>query len=164
MEPETILSQLEPLRPPEAISWWPPAPGWWLLLGALLLGGLALLRWWLQRRRARRPLSAARRTLQELQELPQLGPAEAGTLAAVLRRVALHANTRGVHTLVDAPGPAALVGAEWVNHLNRLAGADRDLLPETLADLAYRPETAHAEISEALSGALCWLRRLEARW
>ena len=31
MNPDAIVSLLEPLRSPDAVPFWPPAPGWWVL-------------------------------------------------------------------------------------------------------------------------------------
>jgi len=45
MDPQSLLDQLEPLRTPPPIGWWPPAPGWWLVAVLLLAVLLLLARW-----------------------------------------------------------------------------------------------------------------------
>ena len=37
MNPEQLLSQLQPLRAPDPVGFWPMAPVWWLLLIAAAL-------------------------------------------------------------------------------------------------------------------------------
>ncbi|MEP5569656.1 MAG: DUF4381 domain-containing protein [Halioglobus sp.] len=37
MNPADPLAQLNPLREPTAIGWWPLAPGWWLLITLALI-------------------------------------------------------------------------------------------------------------------------------
>jgi Domain of unknown function (DUF4381) len=49
MNPSDPLAQLNPLREPAAIGWWPLAPGWWLLI-ALVLVAAGLLIWWALKR------------------------------------------------------------------------------------------------------------------
>ena len=47
MNPDAIVSLLEPLRSPDAVPFWPPAPGWWVLgLIWLALLGYALYLLW----------------------------------------------------------------------------------------------------------------------
>lgn len=54
MDPQSLLAQLEPLREPPAIGWWPLAPGWWLVialaLAALLYAAVWVRRKWLSNR------------------------------------------------------------------------------------------------------------------
>ena len=54
MDPQSLLAQLEPLREPPAIGWWPLAPGWWLVialaLAALLFAAVWVRRKWLSNR------------------------------------------------------------------------------------------------------------------
>ncbi len=52
MNPSDPLAQLNPLREPALLGWWPPAHGWWLLL-ALLLLGLCVTAWLLYLRHRR---------------------------------------------------------------------------------------------------------------
>ena len=42
MNPQDPLANLQPLREPELIGWWPLAPGWWFLIVLVLLGIAAL--------------------------------------------------------------------------------------------------------------------------
>ena len=48
MNPPDPLAELNPLREPLMVSWWPPAPGWWIISLLVLLGiiliGIALRR------------------------------------------------------------------------------------------------------------------------
>ena len=52
IDPQSLLDQLEPLRTPPPIGWWPPAPGWWLVAFLLLAALLLLARWLWARWRA----------------------------------------------------------------------------------------------------------------
>jgi hypothetical protein len=151
MDPATIVSLLEPLREPPPPSWWPPAPGWWLLAALLLAGIYALGRTWRRRTSQRAPLRSAARQLAVLRE--QSPQQAARGIAELLRRVALRVDTRR-----DC---ARLSGRAWVDHLNALAG--EALLPDTLADLAYRAAPDAAEVAGAADAVAAWLRRLETR-
>jgi len=66
MNPQDPLANLNPLRQPELISWWPLAPGWWLLLAIVLLGLSALVYFLIRRHRDN---AYRRRALQQLQRL-----------------------------------------------------------------------------------------------
>ena len=82
MNPQDPLAQLQPLREPELISWWPLAPGWWLLCGLLFLLLLSLTWWLLRRYRANAYRRQALRQLDQLQESFRLDGDSMNTLAA----------------------------------------------------------------------------------
>ena len=87
MNPETMLSQLAPLREPSAISWWPLAPGWWIVLAL----SVALMTGVFLRLRKRRRKTAYRRIA--LAALEELRSREAGKdeLNWLLKAAALRA-------------------------------------------------------------------------
>jgi hypothetical protein len=152
VNPDDILPLLEPLRAPEAVSWWPPAPGWWLVatLTALLL--IALLRRFRQRWRAAAPLRSARRELAWLRAADTPPSLRAAQLAQLQRRVAIALHGRRAC--------ARLSGADWVDFLNRMAGDA--LLATDSADLAYRPDVDATAVERALDDCQRWLQRLRS--
>ena len=49
MNPEQLLSQLQPLRVPDPVGFWPMAPVWWLLLIAAVLATTVAVVWLIRR-------------------------------------------------------------------------------------------------------------------
>lgn len=49
MNPEQLLSQLQPLRAPDPVGFWPMAPVWWLLLIAAALAATVTVVWFVRR-------------------------------------------------------------------------------------------------------------------
>ncbi|MBT5556089.1 MAG: DUF4381 family protein, partial [Halieaceae bacterium] len=49
MNPEQLLSQLQPLRAPDPVGFWPMAPVWWLLLIAAALAATVTVIWFVRR-------------------------------------------------------------------------------------------------------------------
>ena len=105
MNPETMLSQLAPLRDPAAIGWWPPAPGWWIVLAL----SVALLTGVFLRLRKQRRKTAYRRIA--LAALEELRSREAGKdeLNWLLKAAALRAYPQ--------EQVAGLYGAAWQHFL-----------------------------------------------
>ena len=133
--PESI--PLRDIHLPAAIGWWPPAPGWWALAVLLLLAvaalGVAVARHYSRRR------VLARHALAELQAIERRHAARpdaaalSQSLSALLRRVAMSAQTR--------KAAAAVTGAAWLRHLDALAGETMfdNAFGRGFIDAAYRP-------------------------
>ena len=154
MNPEAVLAQLEPLRAPAELSWWPPAPGWWLLALLCLIALLwALLRAW-RAWQGRSALRQARRELQQLQRT-SLPPGELISRLSVWQR-------RLVVARSGRRACARLSGQPWIALLNDLAGETS--FDETSADLGYRPAVDEDAAQRALGDNQRWLSRLEKRW
>ncbi|MFT7288172.1 MAG: hypothetical protein ACI87W_002287 [Halieaceae bacterium] len=153
MNPESLLQMLEPLRAPDAVSWWPPAPGWWLLAALLLL-----ILWWALRRfwrsyRSAAPLRAARATLAQIAASSMTGAERAAALGQLQRRVAL--------TLCGHSASAGLTGEAWATFLNGLARGEAPCFDATMAQLPYQPEIADDDAALLQSSTHDWLQRLE---
>lgn len=153
MNPQDPLAQLQPLREPELISWWPLAPGWWLLCGLLLLLLLSLTWWLLRRYRANAYRRQALRQLDQLQESFRLDGDSMNTLAAVnalLKAVALRAYPRR--------DIAASSGGDWQAFLDSTGG---DGFPPGFASAAYHRECPELDMETVLASARLWIRRHE---
>lgn len=153
MNPQSIVAQLEPLRTPQAIGWWPPAPGWWVLALLLLAALAALGRWAWRLYRRGAPLRQARARLAEIAQSAATAEERVARLAALQRQVAIRVAGRGAC--------AGLTGAEWSAFLNRLPRGERRYFDDALAELPYRPEVREDESARALNATRDWLRALE---
>ncbi len=124
--PVPSIEQLQELRLPAPVSYWPQTWGWAVLLGLVVLGLLALAgRTWLRWRRDayRRQALAHLSRLQDLRELPEL-----------LKRVALSMPL----SKAEQQRVPTLSGAEWQDFLQRHAGGPvPEDLSQRLAALAY---------------------------
>ena len=111
MNPVDPLAQLNPLREPVAIGWWPLAPGWWLLI-AIIAVGCALVAWRLMlryRRNAYRRQGIA--TLNEIRNRWQNDGDTGACLTrtnALLKAVALRAYPQRDVASVTGDMPASL--------------------------------------------------------
>ena len=157
-DPAAALAALHDIVVPAPVAWWPPAPGWYGV-GALVLV-LAGWRVWRIYRRWRG--NAYRRdALREVVALrAALGQAETraaalADLAALLRRVAMHATPR-----VQV---ATLSGDAWLSFLDAGLGGDafRHGDGRLLVDGPYRTPSAIARMDAGELDALC---ALAARW
>jgi len=134
MNPQDPLAQLQPLREPDAIGWWPPAPGWWLLAVAILLLLTLLTVWLLKRYRRNRyrklalqQLKAARQHWLEQGDIPQF----VQQINQLLKATAVHVYS---NTAV-----APLHGQAWLAFLTQSAPSI-EKLPDNFSDAIYRPE------------------------
>ena len=137
------LTNLEPLRLPPEVPFWPPAPGWWLLVLVALAVAL-----FLRHRHGRRPLMSApvvaetseedlRSTaLAELARLPRPYGAPAGpwlqALNALLKRLCRASYPDQISQ--------TLSGRDWLAFLDSrcpAAGLTRYMI---LVDGGYRPD------------------------
>jgi Domain of unknown function (DUF4381) len=156
MNPQDPLEALNPLRAPEAISWWPPAPGWWaLLLAVLLTVGLAA---YLLRRRYLRN-AHRRQALLQLDRAQQAyrdgGDAShyLGQINALLKRVAL----------LSYPDDniAATHGAQWRAFINSSLPPALQLQAE-FDDAAYRKSCGEIDLAQVHAAAQYWIRQHRA--
>lgn len=140
MSADAVLSELEPLRLPEPLGWWPPAPAVWLLfvlvvLLAVLVVAIALRR---QRQRAYRREAAA--ALQALFERWRADRQTARYLAEanrLLKAVALR--------VAPADEVASLSGADWQRWLEQRAPKLQDPDPRWV-DSWYRVDGAPEDL------------------
>lgn len=153
MNPQDPLTQLQPLREPDLVSWWPLAPGWWILCGLLLLLLLSLAWWLLHRYRANAYRRQALRQLDQLQEAFRHDGDSKDTAAAInalLKAVALRAYPRR--------DIAASSGGDWQAFLDSTGG---DGFPAGFASAAYHRECPELDMEKVLACARLWIRRHE---
>ena len=115
MDPQSLLDQLEPLRTPPPIGWWPPAPGWWLVAFLLLAVLLLLARWMWSRWRAGTYRRDASKQLNRWSRQPEAVTLE--QINRLLKATALNAWPADV--------VASLSEASWVEFLEASTGAKR---------------------------------------
>ncbi len=138
MQDQDPLAQLQPLRSPPDISWWPPAPGWWLL-ALCVLAVIATCIWLLWRRYQQRRYR--RLALAKLNDLRDHAPSDTTSFSAacnqLLKAVALRAYPR--------QDVAALSGKAWRDFLNSSAGASNSskepLFSEDMLAQLYQVQT-----------------------
>lgn len=125
---------LRDIHLPQAPGWWPPAPGWWLLaaLALAVLAAVAVLLW--RRIRRRRELL---RMFDQRVAAATGAPARVAAISELLRRAAL-----------GHDGAAGLEGEEWLEFLDRDAGAPRfrGELGQLLLEGGYRREVDGAQV------------------
>ena len=156
MNPQDPLANLQPLRQPEMIGWWPPAPGWWLLLCLTILT-LCIVVYLL--RRHRRKNAYRRQAMRQLQALQHQYQSDGdvavyvGGVNALLKGVALLAYPRA--------SVASQHGESWRAFLNLTLPPDLQL-PEAFDNAAYQPETPEIDPARVHSAALHWIRKHRA--
>ena len=149
MNPVDPLAQLNPLREPTAISWWPLAPGWWVLLLLLVLG-LATLAWLAlrsyrrnaYRRQGQAALAKIRHRWHEDGDMQSCLAAA----NALLKAVALRAFERR-----DIAG---ISGEHWLAFLNQ-SGGSFQLAP---LQAQYRNGEAPLDVEQHLDCCAHWIR------
>ena len=152
MNPSDPLANLQPLREPELIGWWPLAPGWWLVLltATIAIASLAVwfYRYW-QRNAYRR---TALRQLEELKALHTGGAAPVSYLRsinALLKSVAVIAyGKRQV---------AAQHGAQWLAFLERTASTKTEFAPE-FATVIYQHNAIRPDTEQLYEAAASWIK------
>ena len=155
MNPQDPLANLNPLRQPELITWWPLAPGWWLLLCIALLGLAALVYFLVRRYRGN---AYRRRALQQLQQLQQEYLVDRDASAylaktnALLKSVALVAYPRR--------DVAARSGEQWLNFLNDPLSATEQFQPGFVT-AAYQRVCPQIDMEQIHRSAATWIKRHE---
>lgn len=152
MEPESLISKLNPIHEPDPISWWPPAPGWWLL--TILLPLLTWLVYRLYKRITRNTaIKAAKKLLVQIKQDNQRDNRQKlQDLSQLLRRTALSTANRNEC--------AGLTGAAWLTYLDRnLQGAPFSQgVGKLLAEAPYRHSQPSAnEITQLVNLCENWL-------
>ena len=157
MNPVDPLAQLNPLREPVAIGWWPLAPGWWLLI-AVIAVGCALVAWRLMlryRRNAYRRQGIA--TLNEIRNRWQNDGDTSACLTrtnALLKAVALRAYPQR--------DVASVTGESWQAFLNDSGMADgKFLLPPLQAQ--YQAIPVSTDIESHLHTSARWINKHKVR-
>ncbi len=149
---QQALSELQPIHPPAAISWWPPAPGWW----ALLLLSILLLHLGWRRYRSRKTQRAALKELHEIEQNNVNPNEQLAQLNRLLKRYLLSCNT--------ATSSASLSGEAWLQFLDRHSTHPGFLQPpgQLLLSAPYRnqmEETDLEQINTLLRLSRQWIRR-----
>ena len=156
MNPADPLAQLNPLREPAAIGWWPLAPGWWLLI-ILVLILCAVALWQLfarYRRNAYRRQGIA--ALSEIRAQWQ-GNDDATTCLtqanALLKAVALRA--------FPQRDTASLTGEGWLSFLNTGSGFDAQFQLASL-QAQYQALPDSVSVSDHLDAIARWIKAHKA--
>jgi len=147
MDPQALLAQLEPLREPPAIGWWPLAPGWWLLAAAVLAALLYAVAWSRQKWLSNRYRRVAHAELIHWRDQHQKVTLE--QLNQLLKVTALQA---WPHADV-----ASLHGAEWITFLSATAHQQDSADFSPLLD-AYKSPTELAT-EPLIDSSLQWIKR-----
>ena len=155
MNPQDPLAELQPLREPGLIGWWPPAPGWWLLL-ALFILALAGISWLLwrryqanaYRRRALRQLERLRTTYLEDHDSKRYVSAS----NALLKSVALRA--------YPADRVASRSGDDWAAFLDSTVAGGCEF-PGTMASALYQRAAPEIDLDRMYNCAVTWIRKHE---
>ncbi|MEZ5572453.1 MAG: DUF4381 domain-containing protein [Halioglobus sp.] len=156
MNQQDPLANLQPLRQPELIGWWPPAPGWWLLL-ALAVVILAVLAYLWRKRRQRNAYRRA--ALLQLESLDTMYTADGDVsnyitqINALLKSVALRAYP---HQMI-----AAVHGKQWRDFLNQSLPATLQLQNDFDA-AAYQKTAPEFDVTRLQLAARHWIRKHRA--
>ena len=156
MNPQDPLANLQPLRPADALSWWPLAPGWWLLLILLLaVAGLTGTLLWRRHRRNR----YRRVALQQLAEIShdftgghQSEARLLGEVNSLLKAVVLRSYPTGEM--------ASVTGERWLQFLNAglEEGGSALRFPAAIGQAAYTATPSIDNVDEMVQAARAWLR------
>ncbi|EED35738.1 conserved hypothetical protein [Luminiphilus syltensis NOR5-1B] len=149
MNPEELLADLEPLRSPEAIGWWPPAVGWWVV-SLLLVVSISTLVWlW---RRHRRQTAYRRAAIKQLRQLESTQTLTTASINRLLKAAALQAFPR------DKVAP--LSGSSWIDFLSRSCNKIESVELAALASI-YEEEARPADPALVNAGVR-WLKSHKA--
>lgn len=152
MNPQDPLANLQPLRAPELIGWWPPAPGWWVLMLVLILT-LAALTYWLVKRY--RKNAYRRHAVKQLQSLAMTFKGDDNVcdhlsqVNALLKSVALVAYSP--HEI------ASQHGESWRKFLNQSAAPGEPFQP-SFAEALYQKTPPEIDITQIHRAADHWIR------
>jgi hypothetical protein len=148
MNPQDPLANLQPLRDPALISWWPLAPGWWILI-ALLIVVLCGAGWLLYRRwQGNAYRRQALRQLHELKDADLNGHAHAAQINALLKSVAIQA--------YDSRQVASASGSDWRTFLNTSASSDT-LFGAELDRALYAKDESQFDLQQLHRAATAWI-------
>lgn len=152
MNPQDPLAELNPLRQPELIGWWPLAPGWWIVL-CLVLVATAVLIYLLRKRHARN--AYRRRALLQLQALHAQFQADGNTreylghINALLKSVAMLSYPR--------TDTAAQHGEAWRIFLN-LSLPPAAQLPSDFDNAVYQQHSPDIDMTQVYQAAQLWIK------
>ncbi|MFT4520787.1 MAG: hypothetical protein ACI9JM_003195 [Halioglobus sp.] len=152
MNPQDPLANLQPLRDPALIGWWPPAPGWWLL-AILVIAALAAGIYFSVRHYQRK--AYRRRALVQLEKLQANYQNDAQTVTyltqanALLKSVALIA--------YSAEAVAAQHGDSWEAFLNSTAKTASPFTPG-FSSAAYQKSCPDIDVDNIHRAAQHWIK------
>ncbi|MCK5896386.1 MAG: DUF4381 domain-containing protein [Cocleimonas sp.] len=135
--PVDVLSGLQDIHLPSAISWWPLAPGWWGVLVFFCLMSAVLVYIYIRSQRRSSQELIVHQSMQlfyHLQRQSLTPKALIVALSELLRRTAISLYGRGV--------VANLAGDDWLQFLNQ-KGATKAFtkgVGRALAEQPYRPQ------------------------
>ena len=146
------LSQLNPLREPAAINWWPPAIGWWIIfcLVVILISMLlfALLRRYKKQSYRRHAIFILDKLLLESSDHAEYDSFPS-KVNALLKTVALKT--------YDKKEIAKLHGENWLSFLKLATGCENTQVPNFVLEV-YRPEESSFSRNEIYSFARTWIK------
>jgi hypothetical protein len=152
VNPQDPLANLQPLRDPALISWWPLAPGWWLLLlvGLLIMAALlfALLRY-LKRNAYRRRALVQLQALHEQFENANEASLYLRNINSLLKSVALVA--------YPPDEVAARHGDDWESFLGSCAKPGESF-PEGFSTATYRKNCPDVNMAQLQRAAQHWIK------
>ena len=157
MNPQDPLAELQPLRAPELIDWWPPAPGWWIVSILFVLALVSLL-YFLYKRHKRN--AYRRRALAQLASLHADVQANNQTASyvqdvnALLKSVAMLSYTPSI--------VAAQHGEAWRQFLNGGLPADKHL-PAAFNEAAYQRSSPELDVEQVHAAAQRWIKSHRAK-
>ena len=147
-----VLSQLNPLREPAAINWWPPAIGWWVIF-CLVIILISMLLFTLFKRYKKQ--SYRRHAIFTLDKLLLESSDHAdydsfpSKVNALLKTVALKT--------YDKKEIVTLHGENWLNFLKLAPGCENTQVPNFVLEI-YRPKESSFSRDEIYSFARTWIK------
>ena len=156
MKPYKEIIQLEPLIPPETVSFWPPQPGWYVLAIILLIasayGVYRIIKY--KKRNAYRKLA-----LKELENLSSqnVTPTAVVGLNRLLKLTALSGYPR--------KEVADLTGEPWLEFLDKTCKRKgfKQTPAQVLSEISYRPvdqiELSQKDWSDLILLSAVWIKK-----
>ncbi|MBS9778390.1 MAG: DUF4381 domain-containing protein [Gammaproteobacteria bacterium] len=150
-EQQQQLAQLNTIRLPEPVSWWPLAYGWWVLIGVLIVITLIACIMLYRHRRSITTLA-----IKEIKNLPN-NDIEMLTveLSMLIRRFARQRGGRASSSIAHE----TLIGSEWVDFLSQDGAMEKEIA-QYFADAPYQKDFSQAPSATVLKEATKrWVRR-----
>lgn len=148
---QQILAQLQDIKIPDAVGYWPLSIGWWLVLVLTLICLVSVTVWVVRFKRLNRPRKQA---IALLTKLPNsTASAKAGYINEILKRFFL------------AYGPrervANLTGSDWLTHLTECAPNHN--ITEQQLTMAYQQECTDEQVEQYRQAVLTLFKAIPSR-